>query len=208
MGGKGAAVRGLGTAHDERRQSILEAVFTIVDTEGVEGVSIRNVAQQAGVSIGRVQHYFPTKDDLLAAAFTSITEAGGNRVQQRVAAAGTDDPIAVLRAILAETIPRTAADRRLFRIMQAFETHALPRPSLAVQVTQGYGGLIDLIALLLSRTVATSLDVAAAARELLALSTGLAGLTLTGNITAGQAEHIVFARLDSFVNGRRGSDFS
>ncbi|GAB2664937.1 TetR/AcrR family transcriptional regulator [Nocardia goodfellowii] len=201
MSGKGAPVRGVGAAHDERRQSILEAVFTIVDTEGVEGVSIRNVAQQAGVSIGRVQHYFPTKEDLLAAAFTSITEVGGNRVREQVAIAGTDDPIAVLRAILAETIPRTAADRRLFRIMQAFETHALPRPNLAIQMTEGYSGLIDLIALLLGRTVTTDLDVVEAARELLALSTGLAGLTLTGNITADQARHIVFARLDSFVSG-------
>ncbi|MEV0251852.1 TetR family transcriptional regulator C-terminal domain-containing protein [Nocardia sp. NPDC050712] len=176
-------------------------MFTIVDTEGVEGMSIRNVAQQAGVSLGRVQHYFPTKDDLLAAAFTSIAEVGGSRVRAQVAAAGTDDPISVLRAILAETIPRTAEDRRLFRIMQAFETHALPRPSLAVEVTQGYDGLIDLIALLLGRGVATDLDVAVAARELLALSTGLAGLTLTGNIAADQAEHIVFTRLDSFVSG-------
>lgn len=201
MDGKGAAVRGVGAAHDERRQAILEAVFTIVDTEGVERISIRNVAQQAGVSIGRVQHYFPAKDDLLAAAFTSITEVGGKRVQEQVAATGTDDSIAVLRAILAETIPRTAADRRLIRILQAFETHALPRPSLAAQVTEGYDGLIDLIALLLGRTVTTGLDVAEAARELLALSMGLAGLTVTGNITADQAQHIVFARLDSFVSG-------
>ncbi|MFI9408062.1 TetR/AcrR family transcriptional regulator [Nocardia sp. NPDC052316] len=206
MGGKGAAVRGVGAAHDERRQSILEAVFTIVDTEGVERMSIRNVAQQAGVSIGRVQHYFPTKEDLFAAAFAGIAEVSGKRVQEQAAAAGTDDPVAVLRAILAETIPRTAADRRLFRIMQAFETHALPRPGLAVQVTQGYGGLIDLIALLLGRTAATGLDVAEAALELLALSTGLAGLTLTDNITPEQAQHIVFARLDSFVSGCRGSD--
>ncbi|WP_280454830.1 TetR/AcrR family transcriptional regulator [Nocardia brasiliensis] len=205
MGGKGTAVRGVGAAHDERRQSILEAVFTIVDTEGVEKMSIRNVAQQAGVSIGRVQHYFPTKDDLVAAAFTNIAEVGGKRVREQVTAAGTDDPVAVLRAILAETIPRTAADRRLFRIMHAFETHALPRPSLAVQVTRGYDGLIDLIALLLGRTAATGLDVTEAARELLALSTGLAGLTLTGNITSDQARHIVFARLDSFVSGCRGS---
>ncbi|AFU00632.1 TetR/AcrR family transcriptional regulator [Nocardia brasiliensis] len=205
MGGKGAAVRGVGAAHDERRQSILEAVFAIVDTDGVEGMSIRNVAQQAGVSIGRVQHYFPAKEDLLAAAFTSIAEVGGKRVQEQVAAAGAGDPVATLRAILAETIPRTAADHRRFRIMQAFETHALPRPSLAAQVTQGYDGLIDLIALLLSRTAATGLDFAEAARELLALSTGLAGLTLTGNITPEQAQHIVFARLDAFVSGCRGS---
>ena len=53
-------VRGLGAAHDERRGAILEAVFAIVDAEGTHQVSIRRVAERAGVSVGRVQHYFPT----------------------------------------------------------------------------------------------------------------------------------------------------
>jgi AcrR family transcriptional regulator len=51
-----------------RRQELLDAVFRIVAARGLDEVSFRDVAAEAGVSIGTVQHYFPTKDQLLLSA--------------------------------------------------------------------------------------------------------------------------------------------
>ena len=49
----------------ERIRSILEeAKNTLVD-EGFSGLSFRNVAKRAGITVGNVTYYFPTKDDLL-----------------------------------------------------------------------------------------------------------------------------------------------
>lgn len=176
-------VRGVGAAHDERRRAILEAVFAIVDTEGTDQVSIRRVAERAGVSVGRVQHYFPSKDDLLTAAFVAINELGTARVEARLG--GNSDPFAVLDAVLAEIIPATADDRRLVRVMQAFETYALTSPDLSARLRQGYDELISLLALLLGSDP----------RELLGLALGLASLTVTGNLTAEEARQIVHTRL-------------
>ena len=53
---------------NRRRQELLDAVFRIVGTRGLDEVSFRDVAAQAGVSIGTVQHYFRTKDQLLLSA--------------------------------------------------------------------------------------------------------------------------------------------
>ncbi|ALG10451.1 TetR/AcrR family transcriptional regulator [Kibdelosporangium phytohabitans] len=198
-------VRGRGAAHDERRGAILDAVFTIVDTEGTEQVSIRRVAERAGVSVGRVQHYFPTKDDLLNAAFTAINDLGASRVHERLGAAGNaGDPAAVLHAVLTELIPRTDDDRRLFRVMQAFETHALTRPHLNDRVKQGYQELAALLALLLHQNAGARPDSATSAslpraHELLALTVGLAGLTLTGSVTPQQAQHIALTRLEAVL---------
>lgn len=169
-------MRGRGAAHDERRGAILEAVFAIIDAEGTHQVSIRRVAEQAGVSVGRVQHYFPSKDDLLTAAFTTINDRGTARVHARLT--DSAEPVEI---VLTELIPVTDEDRRLFRVAQAFETHALTRPELAEQLRQGYD---DLIALLTTLT-------GPAARELLALALGLASLTLTGNLTPEEARAIV-----------------
>ncbi|SHG22694.1 TetR/AcrR family transcriptional regulator [Streptoalloteichus hindustanus] len=198
-------VRGRGAAHDERRSAILDAVFTIVDTEGAEQVSIRRVAERARVSVGRVQHYFPTKDDLLTAAFTAVNDLGASRVHENLRTAdNADDPATVLHAMLSELIPATDDDRRLFRVMQAFETHALTRPHLNDRIKRRYEELAGLVALLLHRNAGTRPDSTASAslsraHELLALTIGLAGLTLTGSITPQQAQHIARTRLDAVL---------
>jgi AcrR family transcriptional regulator len=49
----------------ERIRIILEeAKNTLVD-EGFSGLSFRSVARRAGITVGNVTYYFPTKDDLL-----------------------------------------------------------------------------------------------------------------------------------------------
>ncbi|WP_165956703.1 TetR/AcrR family transcriptional regulator [Kribbella antibiotica] len=180
-------MRGQGAAYDERRTAIVEAVFALVDAGGVEQVSVRRVADQAGVSIGRVQHYFPTKDDLLHAAFAAINELGAQRVQER---ADRDRPADVLRAVLTVLIPQTEDDRRLFRIQQAFETHALTSAELGAQVKQGYRELAGLFTLLLGGPGHEG-----EAQELLATSVGLAALVLNDTMTSAEAEVIVRRRL-------------
>ncbi|MEV6825015.1 TetR family transcriptional regulator C-terminal domain-containing protein [Amycolatopsis sp. NPDC051102] len=186
-------------------------MFTIVDTEGAEQITLRRVAERAGVSVGRVQHYFPSRDDLVLAAFTAITERGARQVEDALPRHPDGDPPAeVVRAVVGELIPRTSEERRMFRIMQAFETYALTRPRLADRIKQDYDGLITLLALLLhqhhgDRDAADSAFVPQA-RELLALTTGLAGLTIVGTITPRQAHDIALRRLDAILDDRSRPD--
>lgn len=174
-------MRGQGAAYDERRAAILEAVFALTDAGGVEQVTVRRVADEAGVSIGRVQHYFRSKDELLGAAFAAINELGARRVADQSA----DDP---LRGVLAVLIPRTDEDRRLFRIQQAFETYALTSPELGPKVKQGYVDLAALLTVLLGGRDADG-------QELLATAVGLSTLVLTGATAPAEADAIIDARL-------------
>ena len=200
MGSERPAVRGPGAAHDERRRSILDAVFTIVDTAGTEQVSIRHVANQAGVSVGRVQHYFPTKDDLLSEAFSAINDRGTTRVHHRLADdRHAGEPAVVLDVLLSELIPGGEDDRRMFRIAQAFEAYAMSRPPLRERLTHGYDELANLIALLLREAGCPGepepSTLLPEAHELLALSIGLGGLAVTENITPEHARRIASRRL-------------
>lgn len=64
--------------NSDRREQILTAVLAVVASQGISAVTIRTVATRAGVSIGLVQHYFPTKVDLIQAAaefMVSLAEA-------------------------------------------------------------------------------------------------------------------------------------
>lgn len=48
-------------------EKIVEAALTVFADHGAHASTLKAVAEEAGVSIGRVQHHFKTKDDLVAA---------------------------------------------------------------------------------------------------------------------------------------------
>ncbi|CAN7431016.1 TetR family transcriptional regulator C-terminal domain-containing protein [Arthrobacter sp. LjRoot78] len=52
-----------------RRQEVVEAVFRIIATDGLERASLREVADEAGLAVGSVRHYFSSSDELLAHSF-------------------------------------------------------------------------------------------------------------------------------------------
>src|SRR5262249_56995578 len=55
-----------------KQAAITQALLRIVAERGLEQASVREVAAGAGVSIGTVQHYFPTTDTMLAAAYQEV----------------------------------------------------------------------------------------------------------------------------------------
>jgi DNA-binding transcriptional regulator YbjK len=208
-------VRGLGATHDERRWEILDAVFTVVDTEGAQQVTIRRVAAVAGVSVGRVQHYFPTKDALLTGAFTAVNELGTERVRQRIPENGVEGegPASILDAVLTELIPETADDCRLVRVAQTFETYACTRSELKDRVVRGYDELVSLLAQLIGGCLATDSgkqeDAArfrSRAYELLGLATGLAALVVVDALAPRAARDILTHRLTELLDASPEAD--
>ena len=51
--------------HDEQREKFAEAAMRLIARDGLEGVTMRAVASEAGLSYGSLFHYFSSKDDLL-----------------------------------------------------------------------------------------------------------------------------------------------
>jgi AcrR family transcriptional regulator len=66
--------------HEQRRRELAEAVFRVIGTQGISAVSLRDVAAEAGVSMGLVQHYFHTKNEMLLFAMAHLH----NRVLKRL----------------------------------------------------------------------------------------------------------------------------
>ena len=57
---------------DTRRRDIARATWRLVLREGLDAVSVRNVAREAGLSTGSVRHSFSTQAELLTFAMTAI----------------------------------------------------------------------------------------------------------------------------------------
>ena len=51
-----------------RQRELIEATLRMVSEVGFDGVTTRNVAREAGASLGSVHYYFSNKDELLRAA--------------------------------------------------------------------------------------------------------------------------------------------
>src|SRR5690625_6408560 len=60
--------------HQQRRAAMAEALWKVAAYQGLEAVSLSRVAQEAGVSKGRVQHYFPSRDALLDYTATRVQD--------------------------------------------------------------------------------------------------------------------------------------
>jgi TetR/AcrR family transcriptional repressor of bet genes len=74
-----------------RRAQILEATLRAISERGVERTRLADVARSANVSIGLIQHYFESRDDLLATAFDFFNDLWLNEWES-VSSAASDPP--------------------------------------------------------------------------------------------------------------------
>jgi AcrR family transcriptional regulator len=65
-----------------RRQEVVEAVFRIIAADGLERASLREVADEAGLAVGSVRHYFSSSDELLAHSFGVVVDRVTGRLEQ------------------------------------------------------------------------------------------------------------------------------
>ena len=55
-----------------RREALVEATLRCLKQYGHEGVSVRRISAAAGVSIGLINHHFPSKSGLVAVAYETL----------------------------------------------------------------------------------------------------------------------------------------
>src|SRR5215470_1691195 len=82
-----------------RRRALIEATIECLKRHGHEGLSIRTISAQAGVSVGLINHHFPNKDELIAAAYRHFNAELVGGMQAAVARAPAT-PQARMRAFL------------------------------------------------------------------------------------------------------------
>ena len=113
--------------HEERRRELGGAVWQVIRARGVDGASIRTVAQEAGWSPGALRHYFSTQSELLTFAMRMVVE----RVEARVGAVEPPaDPRGAVEERLHELLPLDEERRAENEIWLAFAGRALVDPRL------------------------------------------------------------------------------
>ncbi|MDX2672091.1 TetR family transcriptional regulator C-terminal domain-containing protein [Streptomyces fimicarius] len=188
--------------HEERRKQIAEALLRIAAAEGLQSVSMRAVAAEAGVSLRLVQYYFTTKQALVLDALARLGTRFQARMDRWVRAAGSPpQPRSTVAAILSSILPTDEESRQITRIYAAYyalvlddsslEEHATPQPALLegflaeqLRLAQGAGA------------VDPGKDPAMVAAGLLAMVNGLGASVLGGQRTGEAASDVLHHHLD------------
>lgn len=123
------------------REDITDALIRVVAEQGLDAVSIRTVAREAGVSIGSVQYHFATKDDLLLGA---CERAIGNVVARAAQFPDPEPaPAAYVRALLCQLLPLDDDRTAEARVAIAFTARSVNSPRLTELYALGYRALAD-----------------------------------------------------------------
>ncbi|MDY0911455.1 TetR/AcrR family transcriptional regulator [Rathayibacter festucae] len=127
----------------ESRSDILSAVVTVLSTRGADQLSIRTVAAEAGVSVGAVQHHFPTKQALLTGAMARVEERF--RLRTRARLEHEPSPEVRLRAFCDEIACVADADVADAVVWTAFASRAGTDPEIRALHTAGWSRTEDVV---------------------------------------------------------------
>lgn len=114
--------------NEDVRRRLLDALVGVAAERGLERASIREVASAAGMSIGAVQYYCRSKDEMLRMAFEHVIGRilARSSEGQRVGTIGQ-----VLRRGLLEFLPLDETRRVEGSVCLAFAARAAVAPDLA-----------------------------------------------------------------------------
>ena len=120
--------------HAQRRTELAEATWRVVQREGIGGASVREVAREAGLSMGSLRYFFDSQDGLLRFAMQEVMR----RVRARFDAGAAAREAAIRRgkafdvviAMLEQVIPLDDERRTEAQVWQAFAPRALIDPQM------------------------------------------------------------------------------
>lgn len=157
-----------------RRQEVAEAVLRVVRRDGLEQASVRNVAREAGLSMGSLRHYFASQSELMVFAFRTVVD----RIESRLARLEPGpEPRRRAEDVLAELLPLDDERRTENELWLAFTSRAMVDPALRDLRDEGYDALRAGCRAILTDLAAAGLaptDIHLEAERLHALLDGLA----------------------------------
>lgn len=167
---------------EARRAEIVDAVFRIVAVDGLERASLREVADEAGLAVGSVRHYFAGSEELLTHSFDAVVD----RIMVRLTAAlpameasepGTSPHREAVLTLLGEFLPLDEERAVDACVWMAFKNAARIRPFLAAVADRSHREVAAVVGQVITAVVMEDGDgqqsLAVEAERLLAILDGL-----------------------------------
>ncbi|WP_153976449.1 TetR/AcrR family transcriptional regulator [Paenibacillus xylanilyticus] len=141
--------------HEKQRLLVTEAAWRIIRRDGMEQASVRNIAEEAGISAGSMRHYFSTQSELLLYAMNLVTERVSNRIKQM---SFNGSPMENMKHLLLEFMPNTDEKMAEMEVWFAFTAKSKTDPALKALADKVYDEIRQAVATVIMHLVKLNLS--------------------------------------------------
>lgn len=136
-------------SEDVRRQDLIAATLDCIAEFGLQGATVRQIADRAGVTPGLIRHYFVSKELMFQAAYREVVytmfESASKAADEKI-----DDPAARLRIFVLANFGAPIIDQRMLSLWATFISQIGVDPALAAIHREGYLSYRDTLEQLLA----------------------------------------------------------
>lgn len=185
---------------------MVEAVWRIIAVDGLERASLREVADEAGLAVGSVRHYFAGSEELLTYSFARVIDSIVARLERALPALQQHPPASPSRreavlTLLSELLPLDEQRAVEACVWMAFRNAARIRAFLAPEADRSHREVAALMGRVVTTLVAAGEPedtLVVEAERLLATLDGLClhAMLQPGWMTAGMCLDVLERHLD------------
>jgi TetR/AcrR family transcriptional regulator, transcriptional repressor of bet genes len=139
---------------EERRRHLGEAVLRCILKGGSAGISVRQIAAEAGVSLGLIRHHFGDVEELIAYAFDLTTDTLFHAIGTAIDRA-EPNPQARLDAFIETSFSPLVLDRDVLGVWVVFWGLILHSRRMSSAQTREYSLYLTMVESLLKELIAT-----------------------------------------------------
>ncbi|MBW5448868.1 TetR family transcriptional regulator [Cohnella sp. CFH 77786] len=161
--------------HQLRKEQLAEAAWRVIRREGLEGLSVRRVADEAGMSLGSLRHYFETQAELLAFSMRLVSQRARRRIENLPF---TGDVRRDIEMIIAQLLPLDEERLAEGELWLAYAGKALSDPAIRAmslevhdELYQGFRRMVE--GMVASKLAQAGIDAESETKALHALVDGL-----------------------------------
>ena len=136
----------------ERKKEIIAGLYKCLASTGHEQVSVKDIAEAAGVSRGVIHYYFESKKDIMLAVVDDFVEGHENLFRDRLKP--VDDPWERLRLFISLAVEHTVVDPEATMFFLNIYQMAMTDEDVRAGTRASYAHFRDVIRLLVEYGVA------------------------------------------------------
>lgn len=155
-----------------QEEQILEAAYTCIAREGYANVSLRQIAQEAGVAVSQISYHFKNKEGLLLAVISQAADRYNKLLKENIAL--SQSPAERGQRLISLFKDALLKDAALFKVIYDSAGLALFSETFRIKMREVFSGIMEQIVQEIEAVVHSRKEAATLSRLVFSLYLGTA----------------------------------